>query len=186
MTTAATAELAIDPAVRAYVDERLAEPRARQPDDRVTLVVFSGELDRNLAALVIATGAAAMGLEVSIFYTFWGLSALKKQPTLRAKGLKERLFALMTPRRLNRMPVSKMNFGGVGRVMLQSMMRDKQVASVDELFDMARQMGVKLIACTMSMDVMGIAREELIDDVEVGGVATFLGDAARSRVALFI
>jgi peroxiredoxin family protein len=186
MTTAAMAELAIDPAVRAYVDERLAELRARQPDDRVTLVVFSGELDRNLAALVIATGAAAMGLEVSIFYTFWGLSALKKQPTLRAKGLKERLFALMTPRRLNRMPVSKMNFGGVGRAMLQSMMRDKQVASVDELFDMARQMGVKLIACTMSMDVMGIAREELIDDVEVGGVATFLGDAARSRVALFI
>jgi peroxiredoxin family protein len=92
----------------------------------------------------------------------------------------------MTPRRLNRMPVSRMNFGGVGRVMLQSMMRDKQVASVDELFDMARQLGVKLIACTMSMDVMGIAREELIDGVAVGGVATFLGDAARSRVSLFV
>jgi peroxiredoxin family protein len=178
MTIATTAEPLIDPAVRAYVDERLAELRARQPDDRVTLVVFSGDLDRNLAALVIATGAAAMGLEVSIFYTFWGLSALKKRPALRGKGLKEKLFALMTPRRLNRMPVSKMNFGGVGRVMLQSMMRDKQVASVDELFDMARQLGVKLIACTMSMDVMGIAREELIDGVEVGGVATFLGDAA--------
>ena len=186
MTTAATSELAIDPAIRAYVDERLAELRARQPDDRVTLVVFSGELDRNLAALVIATGAAAMGLEVSVFYTFWGLSALKKQPTLRGKGLKERLFALMTPRRLNRMPVSRMNFGGAGRVMLQSMMRDKEVASVDELFDMARQLGVKLIACTMSMDVMGITREELIDGVAVGGVATFLGDAARSRVSLFV
>ena len=167
-------------------DERLAELRARQPDDRVTLVVFSGELDRNLAALVIATGATAMGLEVSIFYTFWGLSALKRRPSLQGKGLKEKLFALMTPRRLNRMPVSKMNFGGVGRVMLQSMMRDKQVASIDELFDMARQMGVKLIACTMSMDVMGITREELIDGVEVGGVATFLGDAARSRVSLFV
>jgi peroxiredoxin family protein len=186
MTTATTTDLAIDPAVRAYVDERLTELRARQPDDRVTLVVFSGELDRNLAALVIATGAAAMGLEVSVFYTFWGLSALKKQPSLRGKGLKERLFALMTPSRLNRMPVSKMNFGGVGRVMLQSMMRDKQVASVDELFDTARQLGVKLIACTMSMDVMGIAREELIDGIEIGGVATFLGDAARSRVALFV
>ena len=92
----------------------------------------------------------------------------------------------MTPRRLNRMPVSRMNFGGVGRAMLQSMMREKQVASVDELFDTARQLGVKLIACTMSMDVMGIAREELIEGIEVGGVATFLGDAARSRVALFI
>jgi peroxiredoxin family protein len=186
MTTATTSELRIDPAVQAYVDERLAELRARLPDDRVTLVVFSGELDRNLAALVIATGAAAMGLEVSIFYTFWGLSALKKQPTMRGKGLKEKLFSLMTPNRLNRMPVSRMNFGGVGRSMLQSMMRDKQVASVDELFDMARQLGVKLIACTMSMDVMGIAREELLDGVEVGGVATFLGDAARSRVSLFV
>jgi peroxiredoxin family protein len=186
MTPATTAELAIDPAVRAYVDQRLAELRARQPDDRVTLVVFSGELDRNLAALVIATGATAMGLEVSIFYTFWGLTALKKRSTMRGKGLKEKLFALMTPGRLNRMPVSKMNFGGMGRVMLQSMMRDKQVASVDELFDMARQLGVKLIACTMSMDVMGIAREELIDGIEVGGVATFLGDAARSRVSLFV
>lgn len=186
MTTAATAELAIDPAVRAYVDERLADLRARQPDDRVTLVVFSGDLDRNLAALVIATGAAAMGLEVSIFYTFWGLSALKKRPTAHGKGLKEKLFALMTPRRLNRMPVSRMNFGGVGRTMLQSMMRDKQVASVDELFEMARELGVKLIACTMSMDVMGIGREELLDGIEVGGVATFLGDAARSRAAFFI
>lgn len=186
MTAVAATEAAIDPAVRAYVDERLAELRARQPDDRVTLVVFSGELDRNLAALVIATGATAMGLEVSIFYTFWGLSALKRRPSLQGKGLKEKLFTLMTPRRLNRMPVSKMNFGGVGRVMLQSMMRDKQVASIDELFDMARQMGVKLIACTMSMDVMGITREELIDGVEVGGVATFLGDAARSRVSLFV
>ena len=186
MTTATTSELTIDPAIRAYVDERLAELRARQPDDRVTLVVFSGDLDRNLAALVIATGAAAMGLEVSVFYTFWGLSALKKQPTLRGKGLKEKLFTLMTPRRLSRMPVSRMNFGGMGRTMLQSMMRDKQVASVDELFAMARQLNVKLIACTMSMDVMGITREELIDGVEVGGVATFLGDAARSRVSLFV
>ena len=112
MTAVATTEMAIDPAIRAYVDERLAELRARQPDDRVTLVVFSGELDRNLAALVIATGAAAMGLEVSVFYTFWGLSALKRRPTLQGKGLKEKLFALMTPRRLNRMPVSRMNFGG--------------------------------------------------------------------------
>jgi peroxiredoxin family protein len=186
MSTATATERALDPAVRAYVDERLAELRQRQPDDRVTLVVFSGDLDRNLAALVIATGAAAMGLEVSVFYTFWGLSALKRRPTLRGKGWKERLFTLMTPGRLNRMPVSRMNFGGAGRLMLQSMMRAKQVASVDELFDMARQLNVKLIACTMSMDVMGIAREELVDGVEVGGVATFLGDAARSRVALFV
>jgi peroxiredoxin family protein len=186
MTPVAAATPAIDPAVRAYVDERLRTLAERLPDDRVTLVVFSGDLDRNLAALVIATGAVAMGLEVTIFYTFWGLSALKKRPRLAGKTWKERLFALMTPRRLGAMPVSRLNLGGVGRTMLQSMMRDKRVASIDELFDLARQMGVKLIACTLSMDVMGIAREELLDDVALGGAATFLGDAARSRVALFV
>jgi peroxiredoxin family protein len=177
----------IDPAVKAYVDERLAEVAV---DNRVTLVVFSGDFDRQLASLVIATGAAAMGMEVSIFYTFWGLSALKREAhtggNAGGKTLKEKMFAMMTPDRLEKLPVSKMNFGGVGRAMLTSMMRDKEVASIGELFAMAREMGVKMIACTMSMDVMGIAREELIEGIEVGGVATFLGDAARSRVAMFI
>jgi peroxiredoxin family protein len=176
----------VDPAVRAYIDEQLAPIRERLPDQRVTLVVFSGDLDRNLAALVIATGAAAMGMEVSIFYTFWGLSALKKEIHLAGKTFKEKMFALMTPGELSAMPVSNMNFGGIGRVMLKTMMRDKEVASIEELFAMAREMGVKMIACTMSMDVMGITRQELLDGVELGGVATFLGDAARSRTALFI
>lgn len=177
---------AIDPEVQAYVDRRIAELQAALPDNRVTLVVFSGELDRQLASLVIATGAAAMGMEVSIFYTFWGLSALKKEVHLAGKGLKEKMFALMTPSRLEKLPVSKMNFGGAGRVMLTSMMKDKEISSIGELFAMAREMGVKMIACTMSMDVMGITREELLDGVELGGVATFLGDASRSRTALFI
>jgi peroxiredoxin family protein len=176
----------IDPAVKAYIDERIAALEAAQPDNRVTLVVFSGDLDRQLASLVIATGAAAMGMDVSIFYTFWGLSALKKDTQLTGKNLKERMFALMTPGSIEKLPVSKMNFGGMGRVMLTSMMKDKDIASIGELFAMAREMGVKMIACTMSMDVMGIAREELIDGLSLGGVATFLGDASRSRVSLFI
>ena len=183
MTTAA---IQIDPALKVYIDQQLEVLRERQPDNRVTLVVFSGDLDRQLASLVIATGAAAMGLDVSIFYTFWGLTALKKRTRLGPKTLKEKMFALMTPRRLGAMPVSKLNMGGIGRVMLKSMMREKQVASIDELFAMAREMGVTLIACTMSMDVMGITKDELLDGVALGGVATFLGDAARSRVALFI
>jgi peroxiredoxin family protein len=177
---------AIDPAVKAYVDEQVARVAARLPDDRVTLVVFSGDLDRHLAALVIATGAASMGLEVSIFYTFWGLSALKRETRLEGKSLKERMFALMTPGGLDTLPVSTLNFGGVGRSMLKAMMRDKDVTSVEALFAMARELGVKMIACTMSMDVMGITREELLDGVELGGVATFLGDAARSRAAFFV
>jgi len=176
----------IDPAVRAYVDEQLAALRDRVPDNRVTLVVFSGDLDRHLASLVIATGAAAMGLEVSIFYTFWGLSALKKASHLDGKSAKEKMFTLMTPGGLSTLPLSRLNFGGMGRAMLRSMMKEQEVASVEELFATARELGVKMIACTLSMDVMGITREELLDGVEVGGVATFLGDAARSRAAFFI
>jgi peroxiredoxin family protein len=173
----------IDPAVKAYIDGRLAELAV---DNRVTLVVFSGDFDRQLASLVIATGAAAMGMDVSIFYTFWGLSALKRERHLGGKTLKEKMFAVMTPDRIDKLPVSKMNFAGVGRAMLTSMMRDKDVTSIDELFALARELNVKMIACTLSMDVMGITREELIDGVALGGVATFLGDAARSKVALFI
>ena len=176
----------IDPVIKAYIDERIAEISPRVPDNRVSMVVFSGELDRQLASLVIATGAAAMGMEVSIFYTFWGLSALKRETHMKGKSLKEKMFAIMTPKGLSKMPVSKMNFGGIGSAMLKSMMKEKQVASVDELFAMAREMGVKFIACTMSMDVMGISEKELVEGVSLGGVATFLGDAARPRVSLFI
>ena len=176
----------IDPAVKQYVDEQIAALRETLPDNRVTLVVFSGDLDRQLASLVLATGAAAMGMEVSIFYTFWGLSALKARPSAAGKNLKERMFAAMTPEGLSTLPLSKMNFGGVGRAMLKSMMRDREVASPEELFALAREMGVKLIACTMSMDVMGISKDELVDGVLLGGAATFLGDASRSRVSLFI
>jgi peroxiredoxin family protein len=183
LETEVQSESRIDPAVKAYIDGRLAELAL---DNRVTLVVFSGDFDRQLASLVIATGAAAMGMEVSIFYTFWGLSALKRGTQLGGKTLKEKMFAVMTPDRIDKLPVSKMNFAGVGRAMLMSMMRDKDVTSIDELFGMAREMNVKMIACTLSMDVMGITKEELIDGVALGGVATFLGDAARSKVAMFI
>jgi peroxiredoxin family protein len=185
--SASVAPATLDPAVKAYVDSQIAALRRDLPDNRVTLVVFSGDLDRQLASLVIATGAAAMGMEVSIFYTFWGLSALKKgNLRLKGKSLKEKMFGVMTPKALSQLPVSQMNFAGAGRAMLKSMMRDKNVASIEELFAMAREMNVRLIGCTMSMDVMGIEKEELLDGVELGGVATFLGDAARSRAAFFI
>ena len=184
MNGAARAE--IDPAVKAYIDERLAGAGRGASDNRVTMVVFSGDLDRQLASLVIATGAAAMGMDVTIFYTFWGLTALKKHVLMKGKTVKEKMFAVMTPASLSKMPISKMNFGGMGRTMLTTMMKEKEVASVEDLFEMAREMGVKQIACTMSMDVMGITKEDLIDGIDLGGVATFLGDAARSKVSLFI
>lgn len=172
---------------RMEIDKAIAEVRERTVDDRATLVVFSGDLDKALAAMVIATGAASAGLETSIFFTFWGLNILKKQGAAAPKhGWKERMFALMNPGSSASLGVSKMNFFGIGARMLRSMMQDKSIASLEELIQIARDLDVKMIACTMSMDAMGISREELADGLEYGGVATYMADAARSRVTLFI
>jgi peroxiredoxin family protein len=162
------------------------ELRGDVAENRAALIVFSGDLDKVLASFVIATGAAAMGMEVSMFFTFWGLSALKKGRRLRGKKPFEQAFALMTPGATASLGLSQMNFGGVGAKLMRKMMRDKQIASLEDLARMARELGVRTVACQMSMDVMGITADELCDDLEVGGVATFLGDAARSKVSLFI
>ena len=174
-------------AVRAELEQKIAALRERTPDDRAALVVFSGDLDRVMAAFVIATGAAAAGLETSIFFTFWGLSALKKKGVRAAgKGFKQRMFELMTPTGTEGLGTSKLNFFGMGAMMLRSMMKEQGIASLEELMAMARDLGVQMTACTMSMDAMGIAREELVDGLGYAGVATFMADASRARVALFI
>lgn len=174
-------------AVRTELEQKIAELGERTPDNRAALVVFSGDLDRVLAAFVIATGAAAAGLETSIFFTFWGLSAIKKKGARAAgKGLKQRMFALMTPSGTEGLGTSKLNFFGMGAMMLRSMMKEQGIASLEELMAMARDLGVQMTACTMSMDAMGIAREELVDGLGYAGVATFMADAARARVSLFI
>lgn len=173
--------------LRAELDRALAELRERTPEDRAALVVFSGDLDRVMAAFVIATGAAAAGLQTSMFFTFWGLSALKKKGARASgKGLKQRMFALMTPEGTEGLGTSKLNFFGIGAAMLRSMMKEKGIASLEELMGMARELGVTMTACTMSMDAMGIVKEELVDGLEYAGVATFMADASRARVSLFI
>lgn len=166
----------------------IAELRERTPQDKAAIIVFSGDLDKLLASLVLATGAATAGLETSMFFTFWGLSALKKKDagTLSGKSLKEKMFAMMTPSSTEAMGVSKLNFFGMGSAMLRTMMKEKNVTSVEEMMALARELGVKMIACTMSMDVMGIERQELADDVELGGVAAFMAEAAHARVSLFL
>ena len=172
---------------RKEIDQAIAEVRERTVDDRATLVVFSGDLDKAIAAMVIATGAAAAGLQTSLFFTFWGLSLLKKKGAGRPKhGIKEKMFALMTPSSSESLGVSQMNYFGMGSKMLRSMMKDKDIASLEELIDIARDLDVKMIACTMSMDAMGIEKEELVSGLEYGGVAAYMADAARSRVTLFI
>jgi peroxiredoxin family protein len=160
--------------------------RAQSPDNRLSMVVFSGDLDRVLAAFVIASGAAASGMEVSMFFTFWGLTALRQKRESRGKTLFQKLMGWMTPVGIRGLGVSKMNFGGIGAKMLRTMMRQQGVPQPEEMAQMARELGVRIVACQMSMDVMGIHKEELIDGVEVGGVATFLGEATRSKATLFI
>ena len=170
----------------AELERRLEDLQDRVPEDRVTMVVFSGDLDRVLAAHVIATGAAAMGQQVSMFFTFWGLNALRKGKQLGGKQLFEKMMAVMSPGGSTSLPVSKMNYFGVGAKMLRAMMKNKNVASLEEMMTLAREMGVRVIACEMSRDVMGIHEQELIEGPECGGVASFLADALRSRVTLFI
>lgn len=170
----------------AQLEARITEIEAEQPDDRVSLVVFSGELDKVLAAFVIATGAAAVGQEVSMFFTFWGLSALKKDSKLAGKNVFEKMMGIMSPTGTQELPVSKMNYFGIGAKMLRKMMKDKGVASLEEMMDLARDLGIKMVACEMSRDVMGISDEELVGGLELGGVGSFLGDSLRSRASLFI
>jgi peroxiredoxin family protein len=172
----------------AQLERAVEELKDRMPEDRATIVVFSGDLDKVLASFVIATGAAVAGLETSMFFTFWGLCALKREgaqaPATRT--LKEKMFALMTPSGSKALGVSRMNFFGIGAKMLRSMMKEKNIASLEELMDIAKDLGVKIIACTMSMDAMGVSRDELVGNLEYGGVATYMADACRSKVTLFV
>jgi peroxiredoxin family protein len=163
-----------------------ARPGAKK---KLSMVVFSGELDKHIASMIIATGAAAMGMEVVLFYTFWGTAALR-DPRKRARGknLIERMFGLMLPKGRNRTKLSNMQMAGMGAAMIKSLMKKKNVASLDELFEVAGQLGVKIVICEMSMDLMGFKLEEMIDypKLEVGGVASFLADAGESSIQLFI
>jgi len=155
--------------------------------NKKTMIVFSGDLDKATASFIIANGAAAMGNEVAMFFTFWGLNILRRPEKVKTKkGFLEALFGWMMPRGAGRLGLSKMNFGGLGALMMRTIMKRKRVATVQELMASARALGVKMIACTMSMDVMGIREEELIDGLEFAGVAAYLGEADDANVNLFI
>jgi len=156
-------------------------------EDKKTIVVFSGDLDKAMAAMIIASGAAAMGNEVTLFFTFWGLNLLRKPEKVSVKkNLLEAMFGWMMPRGARRATLSKMHMGGMGTAMMKYVMKTKNVATPEALLRDAQEMGVKFIACSMSMDVMGIKPDELIDGVEIGGVATYLGSADEANVNLFI
>ncbi|MDD3001463.1 MAG: FAD-dependent oxidoreductase [Candidatus Riflebacteria bacterium] len=152
-----------------------------------TIVVFSNDLDKALAALIIANGARAAGKEVTLFFTFWGLNILRK-PVSNPEGktLIDKMFAFMMPKGPDKLTLSKMNMGGMGTAMMKWVMKNKNVYSLTELIKQAQESGIKIIACTMAMDIMGMKKEELIDGIEYGGVAKYIADSNHANSNLFI
>lgn len=151
-----------------------------------TIVVFSNDLDKALASFIIANGAKSSGKDVTMFFTFWGLNILRKENITVKKGLIDKMFGFMMPKGAEKLTLSKMNMGGLGSFMMKQVMKNKNVLSLKELIEQAQNQGVKFIACQMSMDVMGIQKEELIDGVEIGGVAKYIAESNNSNSNLFV
>lgn len=156
--------------------------------EKVTLVMFSGEMDKALAAFNIAVGAASMGMEVSIFFTFWGLNVVKKnEGSIQSKGIMRKMLNAMNRGGSKRLPLSKFQMFGLGPWMMKRLMKDQNSPQVGEMITMAKDMGVKFIACTTSLGIMGISKDALIPEVDsFAGVATYLAEAREGNVNLFI
>jgi peroxiredoxin family protein len=164
------------------VDKKTAE-------NKLAMIVFSGDLDKALAAFIIATGAVAMGMEVVMFFTFWGTPILRDaKKKVGGKDVMGKMFGKMLPKGSGAVKLSNMNMGGMGTAMMKSLMTKKNVASLDEMIALAEELEVKIYVCEMSMDLMGFKPEEFIDYKDLGyaGVATFLAEAQNSKVQLFI
>ncbi|MDF2541464.1 MAG: NAD(FAD)-dependent dehydrogenase [Herbinix sp.] len=155
--------------------------------DNKTMVVFSGDLDKAIASFIIANGAASMGKKVTMFFTFWGLNILRKPEKVSVKkGFMDTMFGVMMPRGSKKLKLSNMNMMGMGGKMIRKVMKNKNIQSLEDLINSAIEQGIEIVACQMSMDVMGLKKEELIDGVKIGGVGYYLGEAEDSNVNLFI
>ncbi|WHH57455.1 CoA-disulfide reductase [Petroclostridium sp. X23] len=179
-----------DKNIKAYIKKKRIDevnnPAISSGNDK-TMVVFSGDLDKAIASFIIANGAAAMGRKVTMFFTFWGLNILRKHNKINVrKNILESMFGMMMPRGSKKLTLSKMNMGGMGGKMIRYIMNKKNVSSLEDLIDHAKAQGIRIVACSMSMDVMGIKEEELIDGIEIGGVASYLGAAESADTNLFI
>jgi peroxiredoxin family protein len=171
----------LDPAVA------LADLQASKPD-RVTIVLLSGDLDRAMAAFIIATGAAAMGMQVTMFFTFWGLNAIRRKgATSSARDWLRRMFGFLNKGGADNLPLSRFHFGGIGTRMMQKVMKQNRMPGVPELMETALDLGVRFIACTTTMGLMGITKDTLIEGIDqFAGVTTYLAEAKQGSVNLFI
>ena len=158
-----------------------------QEQKRTTIILFSGDYDKAMAAYIIANGAAAYDHEVTIFHTFWGLNALRKDEDVQVKkGLIEKMFAKMMPRGADKLGMSKMNFAGFGPKMIKDVIKKHNAMTLPQLIEMAQEQEIKLVACTMTMDLLGLDEKELLEGIEYAGVAAYLADAQEGNVNLFI
>ncbi len=189
-TTAGIIEAVVgkgDPSICSVPDSFGNKPAICDPENGATMIVFSNDLDKALATFVLANGAAATGKDVTLFFTFWGLSVLRKKPEKHVKkDLMGKMFGAMLPNGMDSLALSSMNMAGMGAAMMKGRMKKKHVDQVRQMYEDAKKAGVRMIACQMSMDIMGITREELLEGVEIGGVATYMGAASKSKVNLFI
>jgi len=178
------------------IEEQVADLKAqldamqsKTPSNKLSMIVFSGDLDKALAAFIIATGATAMGMEVVMFFTFWGTPILRAgNKNVGGKDMMGTMFGAMLPKGSEKVKLSQMNMGGMGTAMMKSLMKKKNVASLPEMISLAEELEVKIYVCEMSMDLMGFKREEMIDykGVQHVGVATFLAEASDSKIQLFL
>lgn len=169
--------------------QKLDQVGSQGQEDKLSMILFSGDLDKALAAFIIATGAVAMGLEVVIFLTFWGTPLFRKsRGQAGGKDWMSKMFGWMLPKGASKAGLSQMHMAGAGTQMLKKLMTKKNVASLAEMIDLAAQLGVKVYICEMSMNLMGFQRQEMIDypHLEYAGVATFLAAAKKSKIQLFI
>jgi len=171
----------LDPAVA------LTNLQASKPE-RVTIVLLSGDLDRAMAAFIIATGAAAMGMQVTMFFTFWGLNTIRRKGARSAaKDWLRRMFGLLNKGGAESLPLSRFHFGGLGTRMMQKVMKQNRMPGVPELMQTALDLGVRFIACTTTMGLMGITKDTLIEGIDqFAGVTTYLAEAKQGNVNLFI
>lgn len=173
----------------AELQEQVNALAGKAPGNKLSMVVFSGSLDRALAAFIIGTGAVAMGMEVVMFFTFWGTPILRaKDKKAGGKDLMGQMFGSMLPKGTEELKLSSLNMGGMGTAMMKSLMKKKNVASLDQMLQLAGELGVRIFICDLSMNLMGFKREEMIDypDLTYCGVAKFLEEAMDSKIQLFI
>ncbi|MGA9047515.1 MAG: DsrE/DsrF/DrsH-like family protein [Dehalococcoidia bacterium] len=156
--------------------------------EKMILILFSGEMDKALAAFNIAVGGASSGMDVTIFFTFWGLNVIKKnEGSIKSKGIMRNMLNFMNRGGAKRLPLSKFHMMGMGKAMMQRLMKDINFPQVDELIKLAKELDVKFIACTTTIGMMGLTRDAFIPEVDTfAGVATYIAEAQKSKISLFI